>query len=162
MQWPLSVKHAAKITSAQWKCRIFRSINYPAQEKNFIGRSNIFAWGKSRVGFPFIAPIDLAHIYFTPSFPSPSVAVHSERKRYLGAVNCGRQKWIWTLFYAVFPLVIGKCIRILDQVSKIRRFHSIPFEFQGFENRPQICFLPSRILHCKPILRVLSLLVCGL
>ena len=65
-------------------------------------------------------------------------------------------------FLCRFPTVFGKYIRILDQVSKIRRFHSIPFEFQGFENRPQICFLPFRILYCKPILRALSLLVCGI
>ena len=51
-----------------------------------------------------------------------------------------------------FPTVFGKYIRILDQVRKIRQFHSIPFEFQGFKNRPQICFLPFRILYCKPIL----------
>ena len=61
-----------------------------------------------------------------------------------------------------FPTVFGKYIRILDQVRKIRQFHSIPFEFQGFKNRPQICFLPFHILYCKPILRALSLLVCGL
>ena len=47
-------------------------------------------------------------------------------------------------FLCHFPTVFGQYIRILDQVSKIRRFHSIPFEFQGFENRPQICFLPFR------------------
>ena len=57
VSWPLSVKHAAKITFAQWKCRTFQSIIYPAEEKNFIGKSSILAWGKSRVGFPFIAPI---------------------------------------------------------------------------------------------------------
>ena len=57
VSWPLSVKHAAKITFAQWKCRTFQSIIYPAEEKNFIGTSSILAWGKSRVGFPFIAPI---------------------------------------------------------------------------------------------------------
>ena len=65
-------------------------------------------------------------------------------------------------FLCRFPTVFGKYRIILDQVSKIRRFHSIPFEFQGFENRPQICFLPFRILYCKPILRALSLLVCGI
>ena len=57
VSWPLSVKHAAKITFAQWKCRTFQSIIYPAEEKNFIGTSSILAWGKSPVGFPFIAPI---------------------------------------------------------------------------------------------------------
>ena len=65
-------------------------------------------------------------------------------------------------FFMPFSYSIWQIHRILDQVSKIRRFHSIPFEFQGFENRPQICFLPFRILYCKPILRDLSLLVCGL
>ena len=50
VSWPLSVKHAAKITFAQWKCRTFQSVIYPAEEKNFIGISNILAWGKSRVG----------------------------------------------------------------------------------------------------------------
>ena len=60
-------------------------------------------------------------------------------------------------FLCRFPTVFGKYIRILDQVSKIRRFHSIPFEFQGFENRPQSCFLPFRILYCNPILRALIL-----
>ena len=59
-------------------------------------------------------------------------------------------------FLCRFPTVFGKYITILDQVSKIRRFHSIPFEFQGFDNRPQISFLPFRILYCKPILRALS------
>ena len=33
VSWPLSVKHAAKITFAQWKCRTFQSIIYPAEEK---------------------------------------------------------------------------------------------------------------------------------
>ena len=65
-------------------------------------------------------------------------------------------------FLCRFPTVFGKYIRILDHVSKIRRFHSMLFEFQGFENRPQICFLSFRILYCKPILGALSLLVCGL
>ena len=102
LSWPLSVKHAAKIpakiTFAQWKCRAFQSIVYPAEEKNFIGTSGI--WQKSS-RLPFYCS-DLEHIYFTTSFPSPSVAVHSERKRSLEAVNFGRRKWIWTLFYAVF------------------------------------------------------------
>ena len=61
VSWPLSVKHAAKIrakiTFAQSKCRTFQSIIYPAEEKPFIGTSSILAWGKTRVGFPFIAPI---------------------------------------------------------------------------------------------------------
>ena len=35
---------------------------------------------------------DLAHIYFTASFPSPHVAVHIERKLSLEAVNFGRRK----------------------------------------------------------------------
>ena len=104
----------------------------------------------------------LEHVYFTTSFPSPSVAVHSERKRYLEAVNFWSPKMYLNAFLCRFPTVFGKYIRILDQVSKIRRFHSIPFEFQGFENRPQICFLPFRILYCKPIFRALCLLVCGL
>ena len=57
VSWPLSVKHAAKITFAQWKCRTFQSIIYPAEKKNFIGISSILAWGKSRVRLPppFIA-----------------------------------------------------------------------------------------------------------
>ena len=50
-----------QITFAQWKwlCRTFRSMIYPAEEKNFIGTCSILAWGKSRVGFPspLIAPI---------------------------------------------------------------------------------------------------------
>ena len=59
VSWPLSVKHAAKITFTQWKCRTFQSITYPAEENTFIGTSSILAWGKSRVGLPsaFIAPI---------------------------------------------------------------------------------------------------------
>ena len=65
-------------------------------------------------------------------------------------------------FLRRFPTVFGKYITILDQVRKIRRFYSIPFEFQGFENRPQICFLIFRILYCKPILRALRHLVCGI
>ena len=54
MSWPLSVKHAAKITFAQYKCRTFQSIIYPADKNNFIGISSILAWGlgKSRVGLP--------------------------------------------------------------------------------------------------------------
>ena len=47
MSWPLSVKHAAKITFAQYKCRTFQSIIYPADKNNFIGISSILAWGKS-------------------------------------------------------------------------------------------------------------------
>ena len=39
--WPLSVKQAAKITFAQWKCRTFRSIN-PAEEKTY--------WNKQHFG----------------------------------------------------------------------------------------------------------------
>ena len=59
VSWPLSVKHAAKITFAQWKCRTLQSIIYPAEEINFIGTSSILAWGKSPVGLPspFIALI---------------------------------------------------------------------------------------------------------
>ena len=59
VSWPLRVKHAAKITSVQWKCRTFQSIIYPAEEKSFIGTNSILTWGKSRVGLPspFIAPI---------------------------------------------------------------------------------------------------------
>ena len=61
MSWPLSVKHAAKITFAQWKCRTFQSIIYPVEQKKFIGMSSILVWGKSRVGLPppplFIARI---------------------------------------------------------------------------------------------------------
>ena len=59
LSWPLSVKHAAKITFAQWKCRTLQSIIYPAEEINFIGTSSILAWGKSPVGLPspFIALI---------------------------------------------------------------------------------------------------------
>ena len=59
ISWPLSVKHAAKITFAQYKCRTFQSIIYPADKNNFIGISSILAWGKSRVGLPppFIALI---------------------------------------------------------------------------------------------------------
>ena len=57
MSWPLSVKHAAKITFAQRKCRTFQSIIYPADKNIFIGISSILAWGKSRVDLPppFIA-----------------------------------------------------------------------------------------------------------
>ena len=57
MLWPLSVKHAAKITLAQRKCRTFQSIIYPADKNIFIGISSILEWGKSRVGLPppFIA-----------------------------------------------------------------------------------------------------------
>ena len=56
-RWPLIVKHAAKITFAQYKCRTFQSIIYPADKNNFTGISSILAWGKSRVGLPppFIA-----------------------------------------------------------------------------------------------------------
>ena len=52
LSWPLSVKHAAKITFAQWKCRTLQSIIYPSEEINFIGTSSILAWGKSPVGLP--------------------------------------------------------------------------------------------------------------
>ena len=57
MSWPLSVKHAAKITFAQYKCRTSQSIIYPADKNNLIGISSFLAWGKSRVGLPppFIA-----------------------------------------------------------------------------------------------------------
>ena len=57
MSRPLSVKHAAKITFGQYKCRTFHSIIYPADKNNFTGISSILAWGKSRVGLPppFIA-----------------------------------------------------------------------------------------------------------
>ena len=61
MSWPLSVKHAAKITFAQYKCGTFQSIIYPADKNNSIGIhvSSILAWGKSRAGLPtpFIAKI---------------------------------------------------------------------------------------------------------
>ena len=59
VSWPLSVKHAARITFAQWKCRTLQSIIYPADEIDFIGMTSILAWGKSRVGLPspFIARI---------------------------------------------------------------------------------------------------------
>ena len=50
-------------------------------------------------------------------------------------------------FLRRFPTVFDKYITILDKVRKIRRFHSIPFEFQGFENRPQICFLPCPFFY---------------
>ena len=33
--WPLSVKQEAKITFAQWKCRTFQRIIYPAEEKTY-------------------------------------------------------------------------------------------------------------------------------
>ena len=64
MSWPLSVKHAAKITFANLKCRTFQSIIYPAEKKNFIGMSSILAWGKSSVGLPppFIAIHIVRHI----------------------------------------------------------------------------------------------------
>ena len=57
MSWPLDVKHAAKITFAQNKCRTFQSIIYPADKNDLIGIKSILAWGKSRVGLlpPFIA-----------------------------------------------------------------------------------------------------------
>ena len=71
MSWPLSVKHASKITFAQYKCRTFQSIIYPADKNNFIIISSILAWGKSRVGLPppFIAPNlkkpnEITHISF--------------------------------------------------------------------------------------------------
>ena len=54
---PYAAKIPTKITFAQWKCRTFQSIIYPGEGKNFMGRSSILAWGKNRVGFPFIAPI---------------------------------------------------------------------------------------------------------
>ena len=52
VSWPLSMKHAAKITFAQWKCRTFQSIIYPAEKNNFIGISSILACGKSHIGLP--------------------------------------------------------------------------------------------------------------
>ena len=58
MSWPLSVKHAAKITFAQYKCRTFQSIIYPADKNNFIGISSILAWGKS-LPPPFIAKVGM-------------------------------------------------------------------------------------------------------
>ena len=75
MSWPLSVKHAAKITFAQYKCRTFQSIIYPADKNNFIGISSILAWGKSRVGLPppFIASKD-AHTLSKPTKSSPLLA----------------------------------------------------------------------------------------
>ena len=65
MSWPLSVKHAAKITFAQYKCRTFQSIIYPADKNNFIGISSTLAWGKSRVGPPppFIAKNLNSYLY---------------------------------------------------------------------------------------------------
>ena len=44
-------------------------------------------------------------------------------------------------FLCRFPTVFRKYIRILDQVSQIREFHWISFEFQRFQYRPKICFL---------------------
>ena len=105
---------------------------------------------------------DLEHIYFTTSFPSPPCCGAHRTKALSRSRKFRSPKMNLNAFVCRFPTVFGKYIRILDQVSKIRRFHSITFEFQGFENRPQICFLPFRILYCKPFLRALSLLVCGL
>ena len=48
----LRVKHAAKITFAQYKFRTFQSIICPAVKNNSIGISSILAWGESRVGLP--------------------------------------------------------------------------------------------------------------
>ena len=52
-----TVKQAAKILIAQWKCLTFQIIIYPAEEKNLIATSSILAWVKSRVELPpdFIA-----------------------------------------------------------------------------------------------------------
>ena len=161
MSWPLSVKNGAKIpakiTFAQWKCRTFKSIIYPAEKKNYWNEQH-FGMRQKLCRLPFYWS-DVEHIYFTTSFLSPSVAVHSKWKR---GCKFRSPKMNLNAFLCRFLTVFGKYIRILDQVSKIRRFHSIPFEFQGFENRPQICFLPFRILYCKLILRALSLLFCGL
>ena len=44
--WPLSVKQAAKIAFAQWKCRTFRSIN-PAEEKNLLEQAAF--WHEAKV-----------------------------------------------------------------------------------------------------------------
>ena len=65
MSWPLSVKHAAKITFAQCKCRTFQSIIYPADENKFIEISSTLAWGKRRVGLPppFIAKNLSSYLY---------------------------------------------------------------------------------------------------
>ena len=63
----------------------------------FVVHVNSRKVGKETVGvFQLVYPLkitsDLAHIYFTTSFRSPSVAVHTERKRSLEAVNFGRRK----------------------------------------------------------------------
>ena len=55
--------------------RTFQSIIYPVERKNFIGISNILAWGKSRVGLPppFIASNDV-HTLSKPTKSSPLLA----------------------------------------------------------------------------------------
>ena len=127
-------------------------------------KTTLLEWGALRqksCRLPFYCS-DLEHIllYYIISV---TICCGAQRTK---ALSQSRKFWSPKMnlntFLCRFPTVFGKYIRILDQVSKIRRFHSIPFEFQGFENRPQICFLPFRILYCKPILRALSLLVCGL
>ena len=78
MSWPLSVKHAAKITFAQYKCRTFQSIIYPADKNNLIGISSILAWGKSRVGQP---PPFIAAVSNTSAFVWVDVSLNLSMKR---------------------------------------------------------------------------------
>ena len=118
--------------------------NLPTRGKKLYWNEQHFSMRQKSCRRPFYCS-DLEHIYFTTSFPSPSVAVHSEALS--GSRKFRSPKMNLNAFLCRFPTVFGKYIRILDQVNKIRRFHSIPFEFQGFENRPQICFLPFRILY---------------
>ena len=66
-----------------------------------------------------LGTIDLA-----TSFPSPSVAVQIARKRSLETVNLGRRKWMLNAFLCGFSKAFGKYLKIIDQVSKIKQFHS--------------------------------------
>ena len=80
--WPLTVKQAAKITIAQWKCATFQIIIYPTEEKNTIRSTSELMNGilifSSAMGFcntkrqtlindclrPFVSAIYRNFIYF--------------------------------------------------------------------------------------------------
>ena len=145
-EWTLYVSTVFDVLSSQRRKKLYWNEQH-------------FGKGQKSCRLPFYCS-DLEHIYYVISV---TICCGAQQTKALSRSRKFRSpKMNLNAFLCRFPTVFGKYIRILDQVSKIRRFHSIPFEFQGFENRPQICFLPFRILYCKPILRALSLLVCGL
>ena len=92
--WPVSVKQAAKITIAQWKCATVQIIIYPAGKKNFIGTSSILAWGKSHVGLPpTLFLLERDKVYFWTGEWYFNIFI---RNGVLQHEKIGIEKWLFT------------------------------------------------------------------